>query len=458
VEFYGGEFEVLTSSARIDADLSMSNNLIDSISIAQFYDTNGDGVYWAVYEKASGSDQKLYIQSSNTPVAAISADTSGNVYLPRLQADNTAATLLAIDNDTIKERSFASLEKNIYTDDGTVDDIHRAITMNASVDSFYFSDGQHKFGYFTDWPTGARVGFGWRGSILGDATETYDIGPHITPGSSVTWQMYLRDEGDEQTFFTARDNFIRLQYSDITTTDDARISIDQDGISLDVAGNSQVYFDDLPKVVDTITYALGLEAYSFSDWAIKRVPLTAIGAIDSLNNLEDVNITTPSDSTLLFYDSANGEWIDGVTVTELRTGGTTAQIDSVSMSGDTIVVTESGTPYSTELKLRRAIEGVTPPTDTTITIDIDSYYVGVFQIDMTSASTTATIVLSAPTNPVDGGVYTFHWQNTTATNSVDLPATFLDETGTALDGGTTYDLTADEWFTCYYDGTNYYCK
>jgi len=106
----------------------------------------------------------------------------------------------------------------------------------------------------------------------------------------------------------------------------------------------------------------------------------------------------------------------------------------------------------------RGVQDITPTTDTTITIAIENYKETIFQIDMTTASTTANIVLSAPTDPVDGGVYTFHWQNTTATNSVDLPATFLDETGTALDGGTTYDLTADKWFTCYYDGTNYYCK
>lgn len=104
------------------------------------------------------------------------------------------------------------------------------------------------------------------------------------------------------------------------------------------------------------------------------------------------------------------------------------------------------------------ILNVTPDNDSTITIDLDNYKGTICQIDMTTASTTKDIVLTA-SNPETAGVYTFHFQSTGSTNSVNLPSTFLDQTGTALDAGSTYDIDAsDVFFTCYFDGTNYYCK
>ena len=166
----------------------------------------------------------------------------------------------------------------------------------------------------------------------------------------------------------------------------------------------------------------------------------------------------------MYYNSTdNNTYVsDGSSWVALGTGGSAQTIDTFSIAGDTISLSLSSDAQPAQnivTGFSRTVTGVTPATDSTITaIDLQSKYVGVFQIDCTTCSTTKTIVMSAPTNPVDGGVYTWHFQNTTATNSIDLPATFLDETGAALDGGTTYDLTADKWFTCYYDGTNYYCK
>lgn len=165
-----------------------------------------------------------------------------------------------------------------------------------------------------------------------------------------------------------------------------------------------------------------------------------------------------TDGQVLALDFATQalEWVDNAGA------GTAQTIDTFSIAGDTISISLSSDAQPAQTVVTgfsRTVASVTPATDSTITaIDLQSKYVGVFQIDCTTCSTTKTIVFSAPTNPVDGGVYTWHFQNTTATNSINLPATFLDETGAALDGGTTYDLTADKWFTCYYDGTNYYCK
>ena len=121
-------------------------------------------------------------------------------------------------------------------------------------------------------------------------------------------------------------------------------------------------------------------------------------------------------------------------------------------------VGDSIAAHQSEAEKHYRLLAVTPATDSTITINLASYRGTVAQINMTTASTTKTIVVTV-SNPVTAGVYTFHWQSTGSTNSLNLPATFLDQTGTALDAGTTYDIDAsDVFFTCYYDGTNYYCK
>lgn len=98
------------------------------------------------------------------------------------------------------------------------------------------------------------------------------------------------------------------------------------------------------------------------------------------------------------------------------------------------------------------VEDVTPATSTTITIDA-KHRSGTFIIDMTSASTASTITFTL--NNPGRGFYTFHFENTGSTNSIDFPTTFLIADGTTLDAGSTYDIDAtDEIMTGYFDGTN----
>ena len=91
---------------------------------------------------------------------------------------------------------------------------------------------------------------------------------------------------------------------------------------------------------------------------------------------------------------------------------------------------------------------------TTVAVDLESAYNRVVQLDMTSGGSSVTLSVS---NPVSGGVYTFHFQNTT-NHDINFPANFLKADGTTWDGGSTVNYSADDWLTCYYDGTNFYCK
>jgi len=125
---------------------------------------------------------------------------------------------------------------------------------------------------------------------------------------------------------------------------------------------------------------------------------------------------------------------------------------TLGVTGDDITLTNGGS-----VSIINTVESNTAGS-TAITIDLQSARNRIVQIDMTSASTASTVTL-AVSYPVIGGVYTFHFQNTNSGgHDVDFPTTFLKADGTAWDGSTTVNYSADDWLTCYYDGTNYHCK
>lgn len=89
------------------------------------------------------------------------------------------------------------------------------------------------------------------------------------------------------------------------------------------------------------------------------------------------------------------------------------------------------------------------------TYDLQGAYNRVVQLDMTGYSS---FELSAPSNPVSGGVYTFHFINVSGTVSIDFPGIFLKADGSSWDDGGLKDYSSSDWMTCYYDGSNYHCK
>ena len=84
-------------------------------------------------------------------------------------------------------------------------------------------------------------------------------------------------------------------------------------------------------------------------------------------------------------------------------------------------------------------------------IDVDALNVpeGIFRFDLTSL---ATMSISDFLNPVDGGVYNFHFLNASG-STVNLPASFVKEDGTAL---STLSVATSRIVTFYhYQGVNY---
>jgi hypothetical protein len=93
--------------------------------------------------------------------------------------------------------------------------------------------------------------------------------------------------------------------------------------------------------------------------AVKDYVDTAVATANELSELTDVNITTPSDGALLFYDTGTSKWIDNVVsgdITIADTGVATissgvivdadinasAGIDATKIAGGTVDNTEFG--------------------------------------------------------------------------------------------------------------------
>jgi hypothetical protein len=82
----------------------------------------------------------------------------------------------------------------------------------------------------------------------------------------------------------------------------------------------------------------------------------------------------------------------------------------------------------------------------------------IVRIDMTAYSdTTKLAAFPTPSNPYDGGVYTFHFTEIAAVAKIDFPASFLDQTGGLLDADGHLRLEADDFLTCYYHKSEYWC-
>jgi hypothetical protein len=66
--------------------------------------------------------------------------------------------------------------------------------------------------------------------------------------------------------------------------------------------------------------------------SVKAYVDSQVATANELSELTDVNITTPADASLLFYDTATSKWIDNVVsgdITIADTGVATIQANSV---------------------------------------------------------------------------------------------------------------------------------
>jgi hypothetical protein len=121
---------------------------------------------------------------------------------------------------------------------------------------------------------------------------------------------------------------------------------------------------------------------------------------------------------------------------------------TISTSNDTLTISGGNSVKVPITKLTR--DSVTT---TTITVNLETRYQKVVQLDMTTA-TNLTLTVN---NPTDAGVYTFHFLGVSGTDNVTWPAAFYDANNTALG---TDALTAGTMYTCYYSSADakYFCK
>jgi len=61
-------------------------------------------------------------------------------------------------------------------------------------------------------------------------------------------------------------------------------------------------------------------------------------------------------------------------------------------------------------------------------------------------------------SPIESGVYTIHFINYSSDYSINWPANCFEANGTDMDTNFGGPFTEDNFYTCYYDGSNYYCK
>lgn len=124
-------------------------------------------------------------------------------------------------------------------------------------------------------------------------------------------------------------------------------------------------------------------------------------------------------------------------------------LQGIIISGNSVVI-QGGPAGANTVPIVNTVESVTS-TNTDAIVNLQGSYNRIAQIDLTASTGAVTLSVS---NPVSGGVYTFHFQNVTSTD-LTFPGTFLDAAGSTLG---TVPMTANNWYTCYYDGSNYHCK
>lgn len=91
------------------------------------------------------------------------------------------------------------------------------------------------------------------------------------------------------------------------------------------------------------------------------------------------------------------------------------------------------------------------PSGTPFNINLQDRFSGIYRLPMANAPNPLTLTVD---HPQDGGVYTFHFLQVN-NNQIVFPANFYYANETSIG---TLTLTASDFLTCYYSGSNFYCK
>ena len=370
--------------------------------------------------ETDNTSNTLYVKSSNGEISERSM-----VNIPLSSFDDTGYLTSEVDGSTTNE--LQTFEETLIQGSNITG--NRTVSINTGY--LYFNSGS----------AASQVS---QSSVLNTSLNgSLDFADIETNSAEIILRHRLQGDGSDQ-------DYMYLKAAGLDLAHRNNISLNSDSLSI----NAPTLTLDQNTTLQSGGFSLTNEMTGSSFYRIN----TSDAVVNIQPNYIDQTVDGLSGDTRIL------QGFGGIDISR-NTTGDTGYPDFIFMDNDTLslnhteqinidapIIEINGEKMRTGGPQQVAISG------TSGSINLGSLRSQVVQIDMTSASTASPISITI-TNPISNGTYTFHWQNTdSGGHDLDLPANMLNAAGTAFDGSTTITYDADDWFTCYYDGTNFYCK